>query len=367
MSCAVTKKALLDALTVLEPIAGNTNPASPGKGCVLLLLEGAGLTLTVAASDVKARLHIPAEVALGQEGRGVIVPLALTRQLVMTQGAVTLGLEITPKGLTIMGGQAQVNVAQALPWDQRGVLDYAPPTDGPSMALATDDFIRAAKATLYAASTQAFQAVFRGLLLHGHDQGLRFVASDGYRVAFADLPIPLSSPVQAIIAAGHVGDLLKLLSGQPDLALQFHAGHATIRTPRLTVTVPLMDGDFPDYKRIIPAATPITLRLSAARLRASVSRVAVLADANANNRVELLVAENRVRLMAEGDYGRGEDTEEAQHAGDPISFAVNARMLMDALAVCDGDVTLGLTSSTSPILITSEAPGVHAVLVTLRV
>ena len=98
--------------------------------------------------------------------------------------------------------------------------------------------------------------------------------------------------------------------------------------------------------------------------------MAVLADKNANNRVEFLVSEGKLKLAAEGDYGRAQDTLDVVQGGtEPaMSLAFNARHVLDALGPIEGEAELLFSGSTSPAIFRGTGGGGYmAVMVTLRV
>ncbi|MCD0168020.1 DNA polymerase III subunit beta [Deinococcus sp. 23YEL01] len=361
----VAKKELAAALQQAARIAGTNSKQHVAETALLLTVEPHGLTLT-AHRDMHLRLRVNATPQLGMDGRKVVVPAALTAQLVTNCAANTVELAFEKDLMRISSGGSSVTVNTAD--EHMDHFNRQTPVGGTVIALAATDLAAAINGTVYAASTAAFQAVFRGQLITGDTDGMRIVASDGYRVAIADLPTPTPQPIKAIIHATHTRELARMIAGTSDVTLQINATHATIRTAdqKLTLTMPLMDGDFPDYRRVLPD-TDSSITLPAADLRESLTRVSVMADKNANNRCTITHTEDRIIVQADGDYGSGRDTIQVDDwTGEPPQIAVNSRFMLEALAVMTGTLTLHCAGSTRPFTMTSDAPGLRGVLVTLR-
>ncbi|PIG96893.1 DNA polymerase III subunit beta [Deinococcus sp. UR1] len=363
----VSKKHLAGALQQAARIAGTSSKRDVAETALLLTVEPHGLTIT-AHRDVHLRQRVPATAQLGMDGTRAVVPAALTAQLVMNCAAAELELAFEKDLVRIISGGSSVTV--------NTVNEHADHFDrhtgasgGATVALPAADLAAAINGTVYAASSAAFQAVFRGQLITGNADGLRIVASDGYRVAVADLPAPTPAPINAIIHATHTRELARMIAGAGNVTLQVSSTHATVRTEdqQLTLSMPLMHGDYPDYQRVMPETTS-TIRLPAAQLRESLARVAIMADKNANNRCALTTENGRVTIAADGDYGRGQDTLQLDDwTGEPPhTIYVNSRFMLEALATMTGQLTLALAGTTRPFVLTSDAPGLRGVLVTLR-
>ncbi|WP_288480594.1 DNA polymerase III subunit beta, partial [uncultured Deinococcus sp.] len=147
-------------------------------------------------------------------------------------------------------------------------------------------------------------------------------------------------------------------------------GQLSVTTSRIRMNLKLLDGEFPDYDRVIPKEIKLKVTLPAAMLKEAVGRVSVLADRNANNRIEFLVSDGKLRLAAEGEYGRAQDLLEVVQSGavPTMSLAFNARHVLDALTPIQGEVELLLSGPTSPaILQPVDQSGYRSVMVTLRV
>ena len=360
MNVHVTKKILSEGLGLLERVIPSRS-SNPLLTALKVEASEAGLTLSGTNLEIDLSCFVPAEV---KDPRNFVVPAHLFAQIVRNLGGELVELELSGSELSVRAGGSDFKL-------QTGDIDAYPPLSFPAQAdvsLDATELARALSSVRYAASNEAFQAVFRGIKLEHRPEGARVVASDGYRVAIRDFPAS-GDGRNLIIPARSVDELIRVLK-DGEARFTYGDGQLSVTTDRVHMNLKLLDGDFPDYELVIPKEIKLQVTLPATALKEAVNRVAVLADKNANNRVEFLVSEGKLRLAAEGDYGRAQDTLDVVQGGSEpaMSLAFNARHVLDALGPIDGDAELLFSGSTSPAIFRAAGGGGYmAVMVTLRV
>jgi DNA polymerase-3 subunit beta len=304
---------------------------------------------------------VPAEV---DDSVSFVVPAHLFAQIVRNLGGELVELALSGSELSVQAGGSNFKL-------QTGELDAYPHLTFPTRADVTYDakeLARSLASVRYAASTEAFQAVFRGIKLEQRGGQARVVASDGFRLALRDFPA--HGDARDLILPARSADEIVRVVRDGEVGVAYGEGSLGILTDRVKMNVKLMDGEFPDYERVIPRDVKLRVALSATALKEAVSRVAVLADKNANNRVEFLVSEGKLRLAAEGDYGRAQDTLDVMQDGSEpaMSLGFNAKYVLDALGPVEGDAELLFSGPTSPAMFKGQGQdGYIAVVVPLRV
>lgn len=360
MKANVTKKTLSDGLSLLERIIPNRN-SNPLLTSMKIEAEESGLTLSGTNLEIDLSCFVAAEI---QNPQSFVIPAHLFSQIVKNLSGELVALELTGNELIVQCGGSEFKL-------QIGDLEAYPPLSFPSQADVSLDASELAKAfghVRYAASNEHFQPVFRGIRLEHRENSARVVASDGYRVAICDFPAT-GEGKNLIIPARSVDELIRVLK-DGEARFTYQDGMITVTTDKVRMNLKLLDGDFPEYERVIPSDIKLKIKLSSTALKESVGRVAVLADKNANNRIEFMVSENQLRLTAEGDYGRAQDTIDIEQSGSEtaMSLAFNARHVLDALGPVDGDAELQFSGSTSPAIFGASGGGSYmAVVVALRV
>jgi DNA polymerase-3 subunit beta len=360
MRANVTRKTLSEGLGLLERIVPSRS-SNPLLTSLKVEATPGGLTLSGTNLEIDMACVVPAEV---DRDAAFVVPAHLFAQIVRSLGGEFVELALNGSELAVQAGGSNFKL-------QTGELDAYPQLSFPTRADTSFDakeLARSLSSVRYAASTEAFQAVFRGIKIESRADRARVVASDGFRLALRDfeahgdhrnliLPARSADEVVRVVRDGEVG-------------VSYGEGTMGIITDRVKMNVKLMDGEFPDYERVIPSDVRLRITLSASALKDAVNRVAVLADKNANNRVEFLISEGQLQLAAEGDYGRAQDTLAVMQDGSEpaMSLGFNAKYVLDALGPIDGDAELLFSGPTSPAMFKAHQGGGYlAVVVPLRV
>ncbi|MFN3369268.1 MAG: DNA polymerase III subunit beta, partial [Thermus sp.] len=166
---------------------------------------------------------------------------------------------------------------------------------------------------------------------------------------------------------------LALGPGVLGLSTRGSQGPAPSDKGQLRMAVRLMEGEFPDYERVIPKEFPLKAAFEVEAFREALRRVSVLSDRQ-NHRVDLLFEEGRALLSAEGDYGKGQEVVPVRLEGTPLAVAYNARYLLEALSPLSGQAVLLLSGPASPSLVrpgeaspAEAGEGYQAVVAPLRV
>lgn len=360
MRIELVRKGFADVLSHVERIipARSSNPA---LSLLKLTLCETGLTLH--GSDMN--IDIEATVPTSSDASGTFaLPAQLLTQIVRSLPGEHVELTFGGSELAIVSGNYATKLQLVDP-------SQVPPVSFPDAyagALAASDLVRALSHVRYATAVADYQAIFRGVKLELADSYTRAVATDGFRLAYYHLPVASGLEAQVVIPARSVDELMKLFA-DGEVALAIDQGRLSLNDGRFRVNVKLMEGSFPDYNRVIPSHFPVSITADAAALAQAISRVAVMADKTANNRIDMFVREGTLQITAEGGYGRAQEALAVAHEGsDPeIALAYNAKYLVDALSPISGKLQLRFSGVASPsVLVSLEDPNYLAMVVPLR-
>ncbi|MDM7323450.1 MAG: DNA polymerase III subunit beta, partial [Thermus sp.] len=335
MKVIIPKTLLTEHTALLERVipTRSSNPLFTYLGLALapnaLVLFG-----TNGEVDLEIRLEMPTQ----GEGR-FLVPAQPFFQLVRSLPGEQVELAFDG-GLSLSSGSFSTRLSLA-PDDGYPEL-FFPNLEGPSepyplqVLLPGEELLRALSHVRYAASNEEYRAIFRGVQLEFSEKGLRSVASDGYRLALYGLTRPQPFAKKVVVPARSVDEMVRVLKnvGEGEVALALGPGTLGLATGgqdsasgskgQLRMAVRLMEGEFPDYERVIPKEFPLKATFEVEAFREALRRVSVLSDRQ-NHRVDLLFQEGRVLLSAEGDYGKGQEEVPVNLEGVPLAVAYNAR------------------------------------------
>ena len=247
---------------------------------VLLKAEGAALDMKATDLDLEITEGTPAMV---EQAGATTVPAHLLYDIVrkLPDGSEVL-LATNPDGstMTVASGRSKFSL-QCLP--QSDFPDLTAGSFSHSFKIKASDFKMLIDRTQFAISTEETRYYLNGIFLHTIEAGgalkLRAVATDGHRLARADVDAPSGSEGMPgiIIPRKTVGELQKLMDN-PDLIIAIEISDSKIRLTigSIVLTSKLIDGTFPDYQRVIPTANDKEMRIDCQSFAQAVDRVSTI-------------------------------------------------------------------------------------------
>jgi DNA polymerase III subunit beta len=217
------------------------------------------------------------------------------------------------------------------------------------------------KKTSFAISTDETRYILNGVFFEPREGGkVRMVATDGHRLSLIerDLEGDFKLKSGVIIPRKGLFELKRLLDEAPDAEchLGFAENSALFKKPGLTMVMRLIDGQFPEYQRVIPKEGEKQVSVPKLRFLEGLKRIALL-SADKSNAVKISLAENQLRITSHNpDLGEAKDDVDVAYRGGTLTIGFNARYLMDVLAAIEPDeVNLELGDEHSPGVL--HAPG----------
>jgi DNA polymerase III subunit beta len=372
MRITLERSNLLKSLNHVHRVVERRNTI-PILSNVLLMADGASLDMKATDLDLEVTEATAAQV--DRKG-ATTVPAHLLYDIVrkLPDGAeVMLKMEEGGNAVSVISGRASFRL-QCLPQS-----DFPELTAGSFSHIfrlesaALKDLI---DRTQFAISTEETRYYLNGIFLHTHDAGgklkLRAVATDGHRLARAEIDAPAGSEGMPgiIIPRKTVSELQKLVD-DPDIAVTVELSETKIRFTigSVILTSKLIDGTFPDYQRVIPTGNDKKLVIDRQSFAAAVDRVSTISSER-GRAVKLSIADGLVTLAVNNpDSGSAVEELAADYNSDPMEIGFNAKYLLDVAAQLTGsEARFMLADAGSPTLIHDTADE-HAlyVLMPMRV
>lgn len=217
--------------------------------------------------------------------------------------------------------------------------------------------------TLFAVGDNDARYILNGLLvtLITTDKKtiLRMVGTDGHRLAVAEQEIgPPSAKdapreIKAIIPKKAAHEMRRLLEeGDGEPLIGFTKNLMIFRKSGLLLTSRLMEGSYPNYQQVIPKEQEQRIIVDRPEFEGALRRVAVLSR-DKTNAVRLTFAPGRMMLFTSNpDFGEATEELAARYTGDALTTGFNARYMLDALAVMDGEsVSMQMETPLSPCVL----------------
>jgi len=317
-------------------------------------LEVSGDRLLVTGTDLELTIEQELQVD-GQGDGGCVLPARLATDIVRSLGDPKVEVSAGSDSVQITAGRSQFDV-RPLAYD-----DY-PKLSKPSanaVTLPAGEFAEALRQVVRAASTDDARPILTGGLLAAEADGLRLVATDSYRLAVRDLSghTVLGADQKVLVPSRALQELTRLISGGGDLTLRLGERDATFEIGAARITTRLIEGEFPNYRQLIPQSHPNTLTAGREPLLDAIRRVKLLArDATP---VRLEMSGDGLRLTAiTQDVGTAAEEMDATYSGTDMTVAFNPDYLSAGIEACAGDeVTLSTLDALKPAVLRGVGHG----------
>jgi DNA polymerase-3 subunit beta len=327
---------------VLVEALSTAGRAVSSRGGALPVLQGvrlevAGDELRLAGSDLDLTIQVVVPVS-GQEDGVCVIPARLAADIVRALEPGAVQFESDEDEARIASGRSQFAV-RSLPADE---FPRLPTTTGDAVTLSGSDFAEALRQVVRAASSDDARPVLTGVLMAAEEPGLRLVATDSYRLAVRDLPgaSVLREGQKVLIPSRALTELQRLVAEAGEVTLRLGEHDATFEVGTVRLTTRLIEGEFPNYRQLIPASYPNRL---------IVAREALL---DALRRVKLLVRDQttpvRIALRPDGieltvvstEIGQATEDVDAKYEGAEMTVAFNPGYLIDGVEAIAGEEVL---------------------------
>jgi DNA polymerase-3 subunit beta len=325
------RDALAEGLQTVQR-AVSARPGIPALTGVLITANESTLELATTDLEVSARKVVD-QVQVQREGVALI-PARLITDMVRS-------FDQAPVEFESDGAQAQIRCS-----NYEGNIRCLPAEDFPALQEPSGTQVRVDAAGLAegigqvtrAASRDEARPILTGVLLEVSREGLTMVATDSYRLSVRELPATADREAKVLIPERALAEVGRVASAEEKGHAELFIGEsqATFRVGTLTLTSRLIEGEFPNYRQLLPERYESQLTGSRQQLVDAVRRVGLLARESSPVRLEFNAL--GVRLSSSSpDLGGAVEVVEATYEGDDLTVAFNPQYLVDGLTAAGGD------------------------------
>ena len=355
MQFTVKRDILLQPLQTVQGVV-ERRQTTPILAHVLLTCRDG--SLSVSATDMELQLVATTALDGGQSGSITVSARKLIDICRSLPADSDIHLSLDRGRVQLRSGRSRFRL-NTLPAEDFPVLE-TPPVEA-SVTLAQGELKQLIDLTHFAMAQQDVRYYLNGLLLEFAESRLRAVATDGHRLAMADLDIEQSdmrAPRAVIVPRKGVMELNRTLgTGDENVEITIAANQIQLNLPNLIFMSKLIEGKFPDYDRVVPLVETCDKRVTVDResLRQSLTRASILSNEKYRS-VRMKLKENVLRVLANNpEQEEAEDEVEVEYAGEALEIGFNVSYLIDALnALRTDSARLHLTDADSSCLITPD-------------
>ena len=368
------------------------------------MMVGTGLRITVAKDELAAKL---ATVARGVSTRTAVLVLggiqlraeAGRLHLAATDMEVSLrasvDAQVTDEGTVVVPGRLLLDIARSLPESDvtiehhpeeavvvvtAGTATYRLHTysaeDFPRLpdvetlplhAIDREALVETIARVGRSASRDESRPVLTGILVRFEPGKVVMAATDSYRLAVKETPVDGTLPdLEAIIPARALQELARIASGSDELQLGLLENHVVFGADGTWLTTRRIDGQFPNYRQLLPEQFEHELLLPREELLEVVRRVSLMAQRNSPLRLRFAEGELTVSAVTQ-DVGEARESLPAPYAADPLEIGFNAEFLRDGLESVDADtIKFKLISPLRPAVLEGDTPDYVYLIMPIR-
>lgn len=359
MKITLTRENLLK---VLQTVGGVVEKRQTMPILGNLLFQVSENTLTVTASDLEIETRAQTELESSEVGQfAITLPAMKLINIVRSlPDGLTIVLDFDGSRCTLSAGRSRFKLS-TLPADDFPTIDLT--QSDISFSLSQHQLKQLIQHSAFAMASQDVRFYLNGMLFDISNQTLRVVATDGHRLSTCstELAIEGLEPTQAILPRKGVLELSKLM-GDADTLIEFSLAknYLTVQLEDTVFTCKLVDGRFPDYRRVIPTSNDQFIQTDKEMLRSLLQRASILSNDKFKG-IRLVLSNNLLAVNASNsEQDESHEDMAIDYSGATMEIGFNVNYIIDVLNSMNEDcVTLNLKDANSSCLIEAQTDVCH--------
>ena len=334
-------------------IAGRAVAQKSSLSVIEGILCKAGLGLSLTGYNMETAITFDIEAEVTDPGQ-CILPAKLFGDIVrrLPEGPVTVVVDDSFK-VSIRAGYASFTISAESAEDYPELPDV---NSGRPIRIPQNKLKELISGTIFAVSENQGRPIHTGVKFEVTNDSITTIAVDGFRLARRTWHPEENTQreLSFVVPAAGLKEVEKIVTDCDDMA-SFTLGtkHILFQIGTATLVCRLLDGEFLDWRRVVPTNCPIKLVAHVSDLASSVERVGLIVSEKYKSPVRCVFSHNEVLMRTSTTIGAAEDRCTIAGDGKELEIGFNVRYLADALKVIPSEeVTLELTNGLSPIVLT---------------
>ena len=343
------KSMLVQGLNIAGRAVAQKSSLSVIEG--ILCRAGHGLSLTGYNMETAITYEIEAEVSDPGE---CILPAKLFGDIIrrLPEGPVTVVVSEDYK-VSIRSGYASFTISAESADDYPALPDV---NEGRAIRIPQNKLKELISGTIFAVSENQGRPIHTGVKFEVTNESITAIAVDGFRLARRTFHPEEGTgrELNFVVPAAGLKEVEKILTDcEENAAFTLGTKHILFQIGAATLVCRLLEGEFLDWRKVVPSNCPIKLVATVSDLSSSVDRVGLIVSEKYKSPVRCIFGHQEVLMRTNTTIGAAEDRCSLAGDGKELEIGFNVRYLADALrAVPSEEVTLELTNGLSPIVLT---------------
>ena len=353
MEITLTQENLNHALTAVSRVASNKTQL-PILGNILLRTDGNRLLIAATNLEIAITQYIGAKIT---KPGAITIPARLISDFISNLPKESVELKVVNDNLHIKSGKYN-SIINGFIADDFPELPTINEKSSIQYSIKVEDFKEAVSQTIITTSNDSTRPVLTGVYWHSYQGKLYLAATDGYRLSERYL-IDTKSEVSAIIPTQTLQEVLRNINeNSNEIDILFDETQVRFRINEIEIISRLIDGNFPDYRQLIPASSETNIVINKSDF-IRITKIAGLFARESGGSVTITASQKDNSLSIHSIASQfGENTSEASaEVSSDGQITLNSRYLSEALSVVDGDkVEFSFSSKIAPCILKSTDP-----------
>ena len=334
-------------------ITGRTVAQKSALSAIEGILCRAGDKLTLTGYNMETAISYMIDAEVSDPGECVL-PAKLFGDIIrrLPEGLVTVVVDENYK-VSIRAGYASFNISAENADDYPELPDVG---DGKSIRIPQTALKELIGGTIFAVGEAQGRPIYTGVKFEVEDEKVSAIAVDGFRLARRTYHCenPTGRTISFVVPAQGLKEVEKILQDEDeDVAFTLGSKHILFQIGDATLICRLLDGDFMDWRKVVPVDSPIKLVTNVSDLASSIARVDLIVSEKYKTPVRCLFTNQELLMRTNTVIGTAEDRCSIAGDGKELEIGFKGQYLADALrAVPSEEVCLELTNGLSPIVMT---------------
>lgn len=327
----------------------STKTTNPVLESIKLKAESGALTLSATDQELYIEKSIAADVKLDGE---ILVPGRFFSEFVKKLNREQIELSLSENSRLIIKYQGNEGTLAAQSADEFPIMPDV--SEAQHFVIIKNEFRDLINKVAFAVSLDETRPLLKGVNLEVEENTLTGVALDGYRLAKCVKPIEgTTAMMSAIVPAKALYEIARLIENSIDpVTVYIQKRYLMVDLVHTKVYASLLDGDFMNYKHIIPHNFNTVVTLPKEQFEDALERAILLARSDKNNLVKFEIKDNMLSVSADSEMGNLNEKIVVKQLGNELVIAFNARYFTEMLHNIDCDnIVIKFTNAVSPCIV----------------
>lgn len=312
-------------------------------------------TLELQAMDMNIAISAKIEAMISEEGN-IVVSAKKFSELIrrLDQESISISQDKEKNLLVVIAGKSEYKLPLMNEEDYPKFPDFVAEK---TISIEEEKISDLIKKTIFACSNEDTRPLFTGILVEVSQEKITFVATNTHRLAIKSLEQANEEATSMIIPSKVLGEIAHNLNNDlpENIKISTLATQIKIEIGEVIIISRLIEGKFPDYRRVIPPKFSINTEVNIKEFANAVERVALFSTDGEYSVIKVIVEENEMTIMSSSvEVGTGKEIIGCSTQGENLKVAFNAKYILDILKNLESETAvLSFNTSLSPVCVKS--------------